>query len=160
MAKHHKFSRSSKGILKNCEPVLTDFASRTLFYSPEDLSILKSSVRTAQEQREFIDLGVSFSEDSSHLPNENGLSEALDIGIYIKGVNVWKLQSIFHKYELVHDAAQKAAREMQLEIRSGVCWNNLNSTIDFNDLLWQYRKRKYAKNEIPFFDGPHFELIT
>ena len=103
---------------------------------------------------------------SMHLPRlESKKSGAIDLGIYIPGVNVWKMNSVYHLYENLHAAAQKAAREIDLNIRSGVCWDNLNTDKDFYNMLYSYRMRKHQesidKNRIcsPFFDGPHFELL-
>lgn len=162
----HKLSSNSRKHLKGCEPVLTDFTERTLIYSPHDLSVLHTSTRTFDEQREYVGKGVSKTMDSMHLPRKaSGLSGAVDLGIYIKGVNVWKLPSVYDLYEDVHAAAQIAAREMDLNIISGTCWANLNQDVDYQDLLWSYRARKRklsvqtGRRHSPFFDGPHFELL-
>lgn len=164
--KQFKLSRNSLNNLKLCEPVLTEFTKRTLFYSPHDLSVLKSSSRTLVEQQNFVNLGVSKTLRSMHLPRKlSGLSGAVDLGIYIKGVNVWKHPAVYDYYEQVHAAGQLAAREMNLNIRSGTCWENLNQSKDYYDLLWEYRERKRhqsmvsGRNYSPFFDGPHFELL-
>lgn len=159
MAVYHKYSNSSMSRLNKCERDIKLFAIELLVHSKTDLSILKSTLRTIEEQRQFVDSGVSQTMDSKHLPNERGLSEAVDIGIYIPGVNIWKHPSITHMYEELHATAQDVARGLNINIRSGVCWSNLNTSRDFNDLLRDYRERKYRQGKRPFFDGPHFELI-
>lgn len=159
MSGGRSYSSRSRRNLRGCEPVIGEFARRLLIVSPTDLSILSSTLRSVEQQREFVRKGVSRTMKSKHLPNERGLSEAVDIGIYIPGVNVWKIQGVYDMYEDLHEAAQSVARDMDLDIRSGICWQNLNTDKSFDDLLWEYRSGKRRQSKRPFFDGPHFEII-
>lgn len=160
MAAHHSYSSRSYGILRKCESVLTDFSERTLYYNETDLSVSKHSVRSLRMQQHFVDIGVSKTMNSAHLPNENGKSRAVDLNIYIPGINPWMLANgkLQDMYIDLHIAAQKAARELDLNIRSGICWHNLNTNQPVQKLLKDYRQRKMNQNRRPFFDGPHFEL--
>lgn len=159
MAQHHKYSRTSKSRLAKCEPVIQHYAQEVLLVAPFDLSVGKYTFRTKAQQKLFIKTGKSKTMNSAHLPNLNGLSEAVDLNIYIPGINVWEMASVYDLYEDLHAAAQEICRRDGLNILSGTCWTNLNNIVDYNDLLFKYRTRKYTANKKPFFDGPHFEMI-
>lgn len=155
----HTYSFKSLARLNKCEPVLKVFALELLNRTPFDLTVLNSTIRTVEKQREFVRKRVSRTMKSKHLVNDNNLSEAVDIIPYIKGINVYKMVGSLELFEEMHEIAQTVCQDLDLDIRSGVCWTNINTVVPFDDLLWGYRSRKYMENKKPFFDGPHFETV-
>jgi len=160
MAHKHKYSRRSIGYLNKCEPVLRVFAERLLDRTPFDISILSSTVRTEAQQLEYVTCGKSKTMKSMHLPGCNGKVRAIDAMPYIPGMSTQDVFSRLELFEEMHECAWHVAHDMNLNIRSGITWSNLNSDEQFHSQLQNYRKRKYDAGGRPFFDGPHFELYA
>ncbi len=128
MAAHHRFGKSSEKKLENMEPDLVRVFRRALVLSKYDFGVTQS-VRTIEEQKENVKNGNSQTMKSRHLENENGLSEAGDIIVYVNGKGTWEPKI----YRKVAAAFFKAAFEEGVEIEWGGHWESL-------------------------FDGPHFQL--
>jgi len=124
----HKFSQSSLNKLAQCDDDLQRVAHMALKYSKYDFGI-SEGIRTIERQKEMIDHGKSQTMNSRHLPNDYGVSEAIDIKIYRNGQITWD-PKYFRK---VAGAFFKAAFELGIPIEWGGHWESL-------------------------FDGPHFQL--
>lgn len=128
MAKHHRFGKRSNEVLLELEDDLQRVCLLALKYSKYDFG-LTDGLRTEQEQRKNIAAGASQTMHSRHLPNKNGLSEAVDIIIYVNGKSTWDPKY----YRKVASAFFKAAFELGVPIEWGGHWESI-------------------------FDGPHYQL--
>lgn len=128
MAQHHRFGKRSNAVLLELEDDLQRVCHLALKYSKYDFG-LTDGLRTESEQRENIASGASQTTDSRHLPNKNGLSEAVDIVIFVNGKSTWESKY----YRKVAEAFFKAAFEIGVPIEWGGHWESI-------------------------FDGPHYQL--
>lgn len=125
---HYRFSKSSLDKLALAHPDLGRVAVLALKYSKYDFGIT-DSLRTVERQKQLYAEGKSQTMNSRHLPNENGVSEAIDIKVYVGGQIVWE-----HRYyRPVIQAFVKAAVELGVQIEFGGLWET-------------------------FLDSPHIEL--
>ncbi|AZU97850.1 D-alanyl-D-alanine carboxypeptidase [Vibrio phage LP.2] len=114
---HHRFSQSSLDKLAQAHPDLERVAVLALKYSKYDFGITES-LRTIERQQELFKEGKSQTMNSRHLPNENGVSEAIDIKVYVGGQVVWE-----HRYfRRVIQAFVKAAIELGVQLEFGGLW--------------------------------------
>ncbi len=125
---HHQFSKRSLDRLESVDEDLQMVAHRALKYSPYDFGITEG-VRTIERQKELVDIGKSQTMNSRHLANGEGVSEALDIAIYVNGSITWEIGY----YRKVAQAFFKAAIELNVQIEWGGLWRT-------------------------FVDGPHYQL--
>lgn len=134
-----KLSNRSLSNLKQCHPQLCIVVARAIQISPVDF-IVGAGIRSIEEQRENVRKGVSKTMDSKHLPQENGLSHAVDLWPWVNGEIPWNELSVFRR---VADAMLQAARELDVELRWGGDWDRDGDSSDHD-----------------FLDGPHFELVS
>ena len=114
-----KFSRSSLNRLRQCEPDLMRVAEKAILYTPYDFGV-SEGLRTLERQKELLADGKSTTLKSRHLPNENGLSEAMDIMVYVNGKVTWE-----HKYyRKVIQAFIRAAIEEGVQLEFGGLWES------------------------------------
>lgn len=126
--KHHKFSKRSLERLSTCHQDLQKVAHRALELSPYDFGITEG-IRTVERQKELFESGASKTMSSRHLPNADGVSEALDIAVYIESGLTWEIEY----YRKVAQAFFTAAIELGVQIEWGGLWQT-------------------------FIDGPHYQL--
>ena len=111
---HHRFSKRSLDLLALAHPDLERVAALALKYSKYDFGIT-CSLRTVDEQKQLVADGKSQTMKSKHLPNENGVSEAIDFAVYVGGALVWE-----HRYyRPVIQAFIYAAIELGIPLRFG-----------------------------------------
>lgn len=125
---YHQFSKSSLKKLALCHDDLVRVAHLALIYSPYDFGI-GETLRTTKRQAHLVATGKSLTMDSMHLANEDGVSEALDIKVYVKGKLTWDIGY----YRKVAQAFFRAAIELNIQIEWGGLWRTL-------------------------VDGPHYQL--
>lgn len=99
-----------------------------LKYSKYDFGIT-CSLRTIEEQEQLVKDGKSQTMKSRHLPNEQGVSEAIDFAVYLNGSITWSIRY----YRVVAQAFFRAAIELGVDIEWGGLWET-------------------------FVDGPHVQL--
>lgn len=119
----YKFSERSEKLLEQCEPSLARVAKLALRHSRYDFAIT-STLRTKEEQERLVRDGKSQTMLSRHLPNKNGLSEALDFAVYANGGITWQDRY----YKTVIQAFFRAAIDLGVQIESGGLWQ---TPIDF-----------------------------
>ena len=134
----------NEGLLNQCDSVL-----RELFHSVDliiPVEILPSTIRTLEQQKEFVRTGVSKTMDSKHLITpERPFSLAVDAGPYPHrwpkegSKDFWKDWARLYYFAGIVWAK---AVEMGISIRYGGDWNSNFELKDEN-----------------FFDGGHFEKI-
>jgi peptidoglycan L-alanyl-D-glutamate endopeptidase CwlK len=83
-----------------------------------DFSIIET-VRDTAQQRANIKLGVSWTMESKHLPDDRGLSRAVDIYPWVGG----KTSHDAYHYRLVARAMVEAAIELGVQVRWGGLWS-------------------------------------
>lgn len=128
----YKFSKRSLDKLETCEEDLQKVLHKAIEWV--DFSIIEGR-RTKSRQRELVRQGYSTTMKSRHLPNENGLSEAVDIIPYpvvVDGVSCWDEKG--HKrFNQLYGYIMAAAKEVGVELEWGGNWKS-------------------------FFDAPHYQL--
>ena len=125
---YHRFSQRSLDFLAMADNDLERVATLALKYSKYDFGITES-LRTQERQEQLLAEGKSHTMKSRHLANSQGVSEAIDIAVYINGSITWSVRY----YRVVAQAFFRAAIELGVEIEWGGLWET-------------------------FVDGPHFQL--
>lgn len=159
-----KFSRRSLALLNGYHPKygrmtavhpdLRAVVELAIRYSAVDMTVLSSTLRTVEHQRDLVARGRSRTMNSRHLPQESGFVCAVDLGAY-EGRNIsWRPDVYFDLAE----AVQRAARELNTPVEWGGCWADLNTDETVHALHARYVARKAERGRRPFFDGPHFQL--
>ena len=106
-----------------------------------DFSVIEG-VRTKERQRELVESGMSKTMRSKHLPNKDGVSEAVDIFPYPNGD--WNDLRRFCYYQGIAKGIAHMLYVMgdtDHVLRNGIDWDSDGEIKDHS-----------------FFDGPHFEL--
>lgn len=134
-----KLSNRSLSNLKQCHPQLCVVVARAIQISQVDF-IVGAGIRSIEEQRENVRKGVSKTMDSKHLPQDDGMSHAVDLWPWLNGEIPWDEFSAFRR---VADAMLQAARELDVDLRWGGDWDRDGDSSDHE-----------------FLDGPHFELVS
>lgn len=125
---HHILSKRTLSLLSECETDLERVFVLALKYSKYDFGATQA-LRTPEEQKANVKNGSSQTMKSRHLPNKHGLSEAIDIIVYVNGRHTYKRKY----YRKVANAFFRAAFELGVPIEWGGHWESI-------------------------FDGPHFQL--
>lgn len=147
-----EFSKKSKEKLKGVHPDLVKVLELAITYTKQDFSITEG-VRIKQQQAIYVQTGKSQTMNSKHLVQADGYGHAIDVVPYPVS---WELE----KFYPIADAIAKAAKELNVTVRWGGAWINLNSSkLSAKQLLDNYVKaRKKTGNKV-FIDAPHFEII-
>jgi peptidoglycan LD-endopeptidase CwlK len=125
---HHKFSKSSVSKLNTCHHDLQMVISLALKYSKHDFGV-SEGLRTLNTQKKYLEEGKTTTLESRHLPNEQGVSEAVDLYAFVDGKASWDERHL----RKVAQAVFRAAQELGVNIEWGGHWES-------------------------FLDMPHFEL--
>ena len=123
-----KFGLKSNLLLGQCEKDLADVMKLAIQRTKFDFG-LTEALRTIDRQRDLFEAGKSTTMNSRHLPNDNGLSDAIDIAIYIDGKVTWDIRY----YRAVAQVIFECAIELNVQIEWGGLW-------------------------MSFIDGPHYQL--
>lgn len=145
-----KFGKRSLGLLEQCHPDLQKVLKEVIKYF--DFTILDSTIRTEEEQKQLVKEGKSKTLNSKHLKRlvpEYGkeYSFAVDIAPYYSTIPhiVWEDRESFcllAGYVLGIANYLYERGEIEHKIKFGGDWNRNNKTTDEN-----------------FSDLPHFEII-
>lgn len=130
-----KFGSTSEAMLAQIHPDMVRVCRRALQISPYDFGINRSSVRSIEEQRKFVDEGKSQTMNSRHIVvSPEDFSMAVDINVYVNGkyINGDTAAEVGY-YRKVNQAFVTAAIEEGVQIELGCLWRT-------------------------FVDGPHIEL--
>lgn len=154
-----RFGSKSLAELRGVHPRLVDCVHRALQLSPVDFGV-HDGLRTIDEQRRYVERGVSKTMNSMHLPQADGFSHAVDLVPYINGKLRWEWPPIFDIAAAMH----RAATELHLPLRWGGVWDR-RFPQDFGsrpgsikDEVDAYVQRRRSIGRSAFLDGPHFEL--
>lgn len=141
-------SRSVRN-LQSVHPDLVRVAHRALALSDVDFAVTEG-LRTVERQRELYAQGKSKTLRSRHL---SGL--AIDVVAYVNGGVNWNIDPFYFQ---IAEAFAGAARELQVPVVWGACWETLNDTIDLRAATRRYVERESRAGRRPLVDGVHFEL--
>lgn len=131
----YKFSAKSQAKIMTLEPDLYRVVWRAMELQVMDFTVL-CGLRTPEEQMAYVREGRSRTLNSRHLPNRDGLAEAVDIAPHPVD---WNDTHAFHRLAGVMFAA---ASIEGVKLRWGGDWDRDGDTQDQN-----------------FIDLPHFELL-
>ena len=147
-----KFGRKSCAELEGIDPLLEEFARRTLSHSEVDFMVF-DGLRTPQEQRDLVARGASKTMQSYHLRGK-----AVDLVPIVDGIPKWDWEPIY----FIVCAADRAATELGIaeRITWGGAWDRRLSDFGGNvkeirRVVEEYCERHPGKD---FIDGPHFQL--
>lgn len=130
----YRFSKRSEERLNTVSEPLRSVIYKSMSLQVMDFTVL-CGVRSLEQQKALLKQGASRTLHSKHLPNINGLSEAVDIAPF--PIN-WNDHYAFHRLAGV---IQSCAALQDVAIRWGGDWDGDNITTDQS-----------------FIDLPHFEL--
>ena len=147
-----KLSSKSLNKLTNVHPDLVRVVQKAIELSTTDFSVTEGERSLAQQQAN-VKKGVSQTLKSKHLTQDDGFVHAVDLVPY--PVN-WEINAF---YPIAH-AMQQAAEALNVNIRWGGCWAQLNGdkrspmrmVKDYSDA------RRKVGNKV-FIDAPHFEIV-
>lgn len=115
-------------------------------------------LRTLEQQREYVRVGVSRTLNSKHLPQADGLGHAVDLVPYVGGKLRWEWPLIYP----IAAAMWEASEHYGVELVWGGCWDRPLEHLEPQDLeaeVAAYVDRRRTAGRSAFTDGPHFELF-
>ena len=152
------FGPKSRAELVGVHPKMVAFAERTLALSPQDFAV-HDGLRTEKEQRVYVQTGVSQTMNSMHMKQADGFGHAVDLVPFINGKVRWEWPPIY----VIAAAARQAALELDLRVRWGGCWTDLDQIVGDTPAAMEkavaaYGAARRRAGKKAFTDGPHFEL--
>ena len=147
-----KLSERSLAKLEGVDPKLVAVVKRAIEVTLIDFGVT-CGLRTVAEQKRLVASGASQTMDSNHVKGR-----AVDLVAYIGDRASWEL----NLYDDLALAMKIAAQELKTPIRWGAAWNvpdltKWNGTME--GAMNYYIDTKRKRNERPFIDAPHFELV-
>lgn len=137
----YKFSKTSLTRMKGVHPDLLRCAILALQKSQVDFLVGRDGgIRTPERQKELLSEGSTETLNSKHLPQDDGLSHAIDLWVWFKGRVPWEDKDLWTQ---LASAMLDAAKELGITIRWGGDWDMDGDTTDQS-----------------FNDWPHFELVS
>ncbi len=145
-----KLGKHSLDELQGVHPDLVAVVKKAIQYTVQDFSV-HDGIRTLAEQQNLVARGASKTLNSRHITGH-----AVDLVPYINGKLRWEWEPIY----FIADAMRMAARELQIPLRWGGCWDRtFTDTLEApEDLVADYTNRRRRAGKKAFIDGPHFEL--
>lgn len=158
MTKGFKLGKRSKAELVGVAPKLVAVVDRAIQITEQDFTVF-DGLRSAADQRALFNRGASqrdgYRRKSQHQVQQSGYGEAVDLVPWINGQPVWDWDAIY----VIADAVVDAARELEVPLRWGGCWQCINELQGApENWVAAYVKRKRLQGNRAFNDGPHWEL--
>ncbi len=140
----------SRQNLVGVHPDLVRVVLRAIELTTQDFQV-HDGVRSIDEQAALVASGASKTMESRHLTGH-----AVDLVPVVNGKLRWEIIPCC----AIAEAVRTAARELDVRIRVGVCWDaRLDlSTASTEDIVAGYGERCHQLGKRCFVDGPHFEL--
>jgi len=143
--------------LEGVHPKLVAVVKRAIQISAQDFSV-HDGLRTAEEQRRYVQSGVSKTMNSMHRTQADGFGHAVDLVPYINGKLRWEWPAIYP----IAAAVRIASQELGVQIRWGGTWGNLHDIaadpVSMNRAVQAYVTARQKAGKSAFIDGPHYEL--
>lgn len=155
------FGERSEANLTQLWPGGVKIARRALANSTVDFSVFET-LRSLERQRKLVASGASRTMNSRHLPNAEGLADAMDLVPYVDGNLQWQMPLCIQ----VAIAVREAARHFKVELVWGAVWDTplndleptkLESEIRAYTLRW--RRQHPGTKGSPLIDAPHFQRV-
>lgn len=125
----YKLSMTSLRRLQGVHPTIILVVVRALQLSRVDFLVGRDGgLRTEQRQRELIAEGASETMKSYHLPQDDGMSHAVDLWPWLNGGVPWEDVSAFRE---IHDSMRQAANEFGVTFEWGGYWEGLRDMPHF-----------------------------
>ena len=147
----YRLSAKSIENLNGVDSRLVAVVNRAIRTTAVDFMVFEG-VRTKARQRRLLAKGRSWTMDSRHLTGH-----AVDLVAWVNG----KLDfDTWEHYYAIADAVKQAAKEQDLLLVWGGCWDTVLTTskLDAEELSRGYVNRRVAKDLRAAIDGPHFEI--
>ena len=151
-----KLSKRSKNNLAQVHPDLVKVVLAAIKTTKTDFGVI-CGVRTLEEQEKLFASGATKTMKSSHLPQSDGYSHAVDLMAYVGSRASWEITL----YDDIADAMKTAARELDVHVRWGGAWSVNDIRLcggSMERAMESYIDLRRSQNRRPFVDGPHFEL--
>ena len=130
----YRLGTASSKHLEGGKPDLVAVGRRAIEITSMDFSVV-DVLRNESEQRANIKNGVSWTMDSRHLPDDDGLAFAADLYPYYEG----KTQHRPWMYRQIAEAMFRAAIELGVDIEWGGFWKGQDMP------HWQLSRASYPK---------------
>ena len=144
-----KLSQTSLNRLKGVNEDLVKVVKRAIEISEIDFLVVEG-LRTLETQKKYVAQGKSQTLKSKHIDGN-----AVDLAAYVDGKVDW---NFIHYYKIA-DAMQKAAKELNINIRWGAAWGRwLNDYQTSKEAYTAYVNERKKLGKSPFLDAVHFEL--
>lgn len=152
-----RLSRTSLRRLDFVHPDLITLVTEGIAVTKMDFGVAEG-LRSLEEQKEYVEEGLSQTLNSKHRRQLDGFAHAVDLYCWKHGSASWELEDYF----MVVDALVEVARKYNIAIRWGGAWHIDNLT-EFEGTAKEahedYLEYKAEMGEEPFIDGPHIELV-
>jgi peptidoglycan L-alanyl-D-glutamate endopeptidase CwlK len=145
------FGKSSEANAIGVRPPLVACARRALVLSAQDFGIFEG-LRDLIRQAALVAAHASRTMDSHHIPDDEGIGDALDLVPYILGRLQWQTPCAL----VVAAAMHRASFELQVPIEWGGVWDRKLTDLDPRHLgseLARYAERYHAKHPAVWIDG-------
>ncbi len=150
----YKLGRRSLKELEGVHPDMVRVVKRAIEITEQDFAV-HDGLRSIAQQRKLVAAKKSRTMNSKHLRQKDKHGHATDLVPYIDGKLKWEWGAIYH----ITRAVRQAAKELDVQIRWGGCWQVITSTsLSPQELVKQYRAKRIRQGRKPFADGPHFEI--
>ena len=156
----YSLGTNSRRELEGVHPALVSVVERAIVLTEQDFTVF-DGIRTAADQNALYKRGASqrdgYERIGKHQPQSDGYGHAVDLVPWINGEPVWDWDAIY----VIADAMVTAARELNVPLRWGGCWQVVNDLKGApENWVAAYVKRKRSAGKRAFNDGPHWELFT
>jgi peptidoglycan L-alanyl-D-glutamate endopeptidase CwlK len=145
-----KLGNKSLSNLKGVNDDLVRVVKRAIELTEIDFTV-NEGLRTLAKQKEYVKRGVSQTLKSNHLTGN-----AVDLIPIVNG----KLErEDWDAYYPLAEAMQKAAEDLNINVRWGGCWSSINNKPG-KPKQWvkDYVNARKKMGRSAFIDGPHFEV--
>lgn len=144
--------------LQGVHPDVVRIVKRAIQITETDFTVF-DGIRTAADQNALYRRGASqidgFGRIGKHQAQADGFGWAVDLVPWKDGHAQWLWPEIY----LIADAMTQAARECDVPLRWGGCWQVVNDLAGAPEhWVAAYVKRKRDARQRAFNDGPHWEL--
>lgn len=149
-ASNFVFSDTSIKRLNGVNDNLVKVVKRALELSTQDFAVLEG-LRTKERQAELVAKGASQTMNSNHITGR-----AVDLIPIVDNEVSWDWKYFYP----IAEAMRKAAKELNVRIKWGGSWDELNTTdTPATKLVENYVSTRRSQGRKAFTDGPHFELV-
>ena len=149
---YHLGQRSRKE-LQGVHPLLVQTVERAIQLTEQDFTVV-DGVRTIEEQRAYVDRGVSQTMHSKHLLQRDGHGHAVDLVPYINGKIRWEVEPCY----LIAKAMREAALDVDSRLIWGGCWELLDDPRTPEAMVKSYVDKRIKQGRSAFVDAVHYQL--